>query len=270
MQNIFENPAFSMSALTAAINILPNRYGRLEELSLMPPKPVRQRQIVVEEMNGVLNLLPTLPPGSPGTVGVRGKRKLRSFVVPHIPHDDVVLPEEVQGIRAFGSETETETVAGVIARHLETMLNKHSITLERTHAQVLKRDRMLVAHRLQMACDHARDGLGFRFRTEGADALHFFGQHHVVVRDVRHNERAQLALAAYTDRAGRTRRQRGQQVEHAVHFLDDDLALTHRLRWHQAQFFQTPVAVGQDVDGGGQRRHRKRWVLEDVLHGQTP
>lgn len=75
MQNIFENPAFSMSALTAAINILPNRYGRLEELNLMPAKPVRQRQIVVEEMNGVLNLLPTLPPGSPGTVGVRGKRK---------------------------------------------------------------------------------------------------------------------------------------------------------------------------------------------------
>ena len=82
MNNPFSNPAFSMAALTAAINILPNRYGRLEELNLMPSKPVRQRQIVVEEMNGVLNLLPTLPPGSPGTVGVRGKRKLRSFVVP--------------------------------------------------------------------------------------------------------------------------------------------------------------------------------------------
>ena len=71
MNNPFSNPAFSMTALTAAINILPNRYGRLEELNLMPAKPVRQRQIVVEEMNGVLNLLPTLPPGSPGTVGKR-------------------------------------------------------------------------------------------------------------------------------------------------------------------------------------------------------
>jgi len=138
MNNPFSNPAFSMAALTAAINILPNRYGRLEELNLMPPKPVRQRQIVVEEMNGVLNLLPTLPPGSPGTVGVRGKRKLRSFVVPHIPHDDVVLPEEVQGIRAFGSETETETVAGVVARHLETMRNKHAITLEHLRVGALK------------------------------------------------------------------------------------------------------------------------------------
>ncbi len=138
MQNPFTNPAFSMAALTAAINILPNRYGRIEDLGLMPAKPVLQRQVIVEEMNGVLNLLPTLPPGAPGTVGVRGKRTLRSFVIPHIPHDDVVLPEEVQGIRAFGSETETEAVAGVIARHLETMRNKHAITLEHLRMGALK------------------------------------------------------------------------------------------------------------------------------------
>ncbi len=85
MQNPFTNPAFSMAALTAAINILPNRYGRIEDLGLMPAKPVRQRQIIVEEMNGVLNLLPTLPPGAPGPVGTRGKRKVRSFADPTHP-----------------------------------------------------------------------------------------------------------------------------------------------------------------------------------------
>ena len=107
MQNPFQNPAFSMTSLTAAINILPNTYGRLEQLNLMPPSPVRFRQVMVEEQNGVLTLLPTLPPGSPGTLGKRGKRPVgvadiifratregRSFTVPHIPHDDVVLPEE--------------------------------------------------------------------------------------------------------------------------------------------------------------------------------
>ena len=138
MQNPFSNPAFSMANLTAAINLLPNRYGRLESLNLFPVKPVRFRQILIEEKNGVLNLLPTLPVGSPGTVGQRDKRKMRSFVVPHIPHDDVVLPEEVQGIRAFGSETEMESVAGVMARHLETMRNKHAITLEHLRMGALK------------------------------------------------------------------------------------------------------------------------------------
>ncbi|MDG9670889.1 major capsid protein [Hahella sp. CR1] len=138
MLNPFDTPAFSMAALTAAINILPNRYGRLESMKLMPMQPVRTRQIIVEEMNGVLNLLPTLPPGSPGTVGRRGKRSLRSFVIPHIPHDDVVLPDEVQGVRAFGSETDMETIAGIMARNLQTMRNKHAITLEHLRMGALK------------------------------------------------------------------------------------------------------------------------------------
>ncbi len=138
MQNPFINPAFSMASMTAAINLIPNRYGRMEELNLFPARPVRTRQVIVEEQNGVLNLLPSMPPGSPGTVGVRGKRKVRSFVIPHIPHDDVVLPEEVQGIRSFGSETEMESIAGVMARHLETMRNKHAITLEHLRMGALK------------------------------------------------------------------------------------------------------------------------------------
>jgi len=138
MNNPFHNPAFSMAALSAAINIIPNRYGRMEALNLFPARPVRTRQIIVEEQAGVLNLLPALPPGSPGTVGTRGKRTVRSFVIPHIPHDDVVLPEEVQGIRAFGSETEMESIAGVMARHLETMRNKHAITLEHLRMGALK------------------------------------------------------------------------------------------------------------------------------------
>ena len=138
MNNPFHNPAFSMAALSVAINIIPNRYGRMEALNLFPPRPVRTRQIIVEEQAGVLNLLPALPPGSPGTVGTRGKRTVRSFVIPHIPHDDVVLPEEVQGIRAFGSETEMESIAGVMARHLETMRNKHAITLEHLRMGALK------------------------------------------------------------------------------------------------------------------------------------
>ena len=138
MNNPFHTPAFSMAALTAAINILPNRYGRMEALNIFPARPVRLRQIIVEEQNGVLNLLPALPPGSPGTVGRRGKRTMRSFVIPHIPHDDVVLPEEVQGVRAFGTESEAETIAGVMAGHLETMRNKHAITLEHLRMGALK------------------------------------------------------------------------------------------------------------------------------------
>lgn len=138
INNPFNSPAFNMTALTAAINILPNMYGKMEQMNLFPAKPVRFRQIALEEKNGILNLLPTLPVGSPGTVGKQGKRAMRSFVIPHIPHDDVVLPEEVQGVRAFGAESELQTVANVMAEHLQTMRNKHAITLEHLRMGALK------------------------------------------------------------------------------------------------------------------------------------
>lgn len=138
MNNPFNNPAFSVSSLTAAINLLPNTYGRLDELNLFPIKPVRTRQVSIEMRNGVLNLLPTKPVGAPGTVGTRGSRNLRALTIPHIPHDDVVLPEEVIGVRAFGSETELATLAGVMADKLQTMRNKHAITLEHLRMGALK------------------------------------------------------------------------------------------------------------------------------------
>ena len=138
MINPFETDAFNMVSLTQAVNLLPNNYGRLRELNLMPGKGIRTRSVLVEERNGVLNLLPTQPPGSPGTVGRRGKRKVRSFTAPHIPHDDVILPAEYEGIRAFGSENEMEALAQVVNDHLQAMRNKHAITLEHLRMGALK------------------------------------------------------------------------------------------------------------------------------------
>ncbi|MGD7211976.1 major capsid protein, partial [Ralstonia pseudosolanacearum] len=34
MQNPFANAAFEMASMTAAINLIPNRYGKLEQMNL--------------------------------------------------------------------------------------------------------------------------------------------------------------------------------------------------------------------------------------------
>jgi hypothetical protein len=130
MLNPFATDAFNMVSLTNAINILPNTYGRLRDLDLMPGQGVRTRSIIVEEKNGILNLLPTRPVGAPGTQQQRGKRKVRSFVIPHIPADDWVDPTEYQGVRAFGSENDMASLAQIMNDHLEDLRSKHAITLE--------------------------------------------------------------------------------------------------------------------------------------------
>jgi hypothetical protein len=136
--NPFEADAFNLVSLTQAINILPNNYGRIRELNLMPDKGVATRTILVEEQNGVLNLLPTLPPGSPGTQNKMGKRKVRSFSIPHIPVDDVILPNEYDGVRAFGTENEVASLSQIVNNHLQTAKNKLAITLEHLRMGALK------------------------------------------------------------------------------------------------------------------------------------
>lgn len=134
----FAADGYSLAELTAAINILPNQYGLINQLGIFRDQGVTTRSILVEEQNGSLNLLPSLPVGSPGTVGSVGKRKLRSFSIPHIPHDDVIHPADVQGIRAFGVEDQAKTIAGAMAEKLQIMRNKHAITLEWMRMGALK------------------------------------------------------------------------------------------------------------------------------------
>jgi hypothetical protein len=137
--NPFEtNDAFNMVSLTQAINILPNRYGRVGQLGLFADKGVRTRSIIVEEQNGVLNLLPTTAVGAPGTQNKMGKRKVRTFTVPHIPLDDAILPSEYEGLREFGSEQSMKTLAGVMNDHMQTARNKFDITLEYLRMGALK------------------------------------------------------------------------------------------------------------------------------------
>lgn len=138
MQNPFDNPAFNMASLTRAMDLVPIQYGRIGQLNLFPEDGVPTRSVIVEERDGVLTILPTRPPGADPSLGQVGKRRVRSFVIPHIPHDDVALPEEAQGVRAFGEETQLETLASVLNRKLMTMSRKHDITLEWLRAGALR------------------------------------------------------------------------------------------------------------------------------------
>lgn len=138
MNDPFGTAAYNLASLTAAINVIPNSYGRYQALGIFPEKGVRTTTVVVEHKNNVLNLLPFVARGGPASRGEVGKRDLRSFIIPHIPHDDVVLPEEVQDIRGFGSESDLDALQSLMADKLMTMSNKHDITREWLLASCLR------------------------------------------------------------------------------------------------------------------------------------
>ncbi len=138
MLDPFSTDAFSLQSLVSAINILPNNYGLIGSMGLFPIKGVRTRSILVEEKNGQLNLLNALPVGSEGQKNDKALRVVRSFAIPHIPLDDVLLPHEYDGLRGFGKESIFEALSTIVNDKLQTMKDKHDITLEYMRMGALK------------------------------------------------------------------------------------------------------------------------------------
>lgn len=109
MLDVFKSDAFSLTQLTEAINRQPYVPTRIGSMGLFTPKPVNTLTVAVEMMNGVLSLVPTAPRGSRGPNKGLQKRTLRDFRTVHLPQEVTVMADEVQSIRVFGSESETQT-----------------------------------------------------------------------------------------------------------------------------------------------------------------
>lgn len=118
MLDIFKQNAFSVISLTDAINKNPFIPGRAGQVIPWNEEGVATTTIAVEEVEGVLSLVNPTPRGAPGTTVAKDKRKVRDLRVPHYQIDDAVYAEEVQNVRAFGSESQVQTVRALIDQRL--------------------------------------------------------------------------------------------------------------------------------------------------------
>lgn len=137
-RNPFDAGGYSLAEMTQAINILPNLYTRLGQIGLFRFEGVTQRSVVIEQREGVLSLLPSVPLGAPATVGTRERRSMRSFTLPWIPHDDVILPADIQGMPALGVSDAADPLVEVMNRKLTLMRRKHAQTREYMEMNALR------------------------------------------------------------------------------------------------------------------------------------
>ena len=138
IRNPFDAGGYSLAEMTQAINILPNLYTRLGQIGLFRFEGVTQRSIVIEQFEGILSLLPSVPLGAPATVGTREGRSMRSFALPWIPHDDVILPADIQGMPAIGVSDAADPLVSVMNRKLTLMRRKHAQTREYMEMNALR------------------------------------------------------------------------------------------------------------------------------------
>lgn len=130
MLDIFNNDLFGVVSLTDAINKPVFQPQRIGQMGLFSERGVSTLMIIVEEKAGQLVLVSPSPRGAPGQTLDKNKATGRPFVIPHFQIDDAIYADEVQGVRAWGTETQLETVQGKVAERLMIHRASHEVTLE--------------------------------------------------------------------------------------------------------------------------------------------
>jgi len=132
--DIFNSNAFSAFSLIDAleeINTKPDYLGTLDkEFGLFQQRPVRTETVAIEKRDNVLSLIQTTPRGAPLEEGGPGDRTIRDFRTVRIAKGDNITASEIQGIRAFGSETELKAVGAEINYRLKLLTDDLELTHE--------------------------------------------------------------------------------------------------------------------------------------------
>jgi hypothetical protein len=126
--------SFTMAALTDAISHQDHLPNQLERQNLFESEGIASRTVIIEEDPETLALVPTAPYGGVPTANTTNGRKVRTFVVPHIPMTDSINATELQDVRAYAvGRTPSEmrmTVETMRDRKLRSMRRKLMATLE--------------------------------------------------------------------------------------------------------------------------------------------
>jgi hypothetical protein len=138
MIDVFNSDPFKVVPLTLALNNLEFVPGRIAELGLFSTAGVSETKIAIEEKNGLLALIPPTARGGPGTTLDKNKRNMRAVSIPHFEVNDAVMAEEVQGVRAFGTEDQLEMVMGKVAERGQIISQSFDATEEYSRIGAIK------------------------------------------------------------------------------------------------------------------------------------
>jgi hypothetical protein len=171
---IFDDAAFSVPTLTAAINDQPYLPGRIGGLGLFQEEGIMTLTVQIEKDGDTLALVPAGERGTSGLVVSAGKRQMIPFNTVHLPERFTIKADEIQGIRAFGSRTELQAVQDVV----NTRLAKARRQLDATHefqrmgalnGQILDADGTTVLLDIYGRFGVQRQTLAMGLNNEGAD-----------------------------------------------------------------------------------------------------
>lgn len=130
MLDIFKGDAFNVVNLTKSINDAPYQPKRLAELKLFAEDGITTTALTIEKRGTALSLVPNAPRGGVPVVKTGDKAQMVSISTSHLPQMAAIRADEVQNVRAFGSESDVETVQNLVNKRLAKLRRDIDVTIE--------------------------------------------------------------------------------------------------------------------------------------------
>lgn len=128
--DVFSGDAFSFVALTDAINKMPFAPSRASTVVDWNEQGVPTTTVEFEQIENVLTLVNPTPRGGPGATRAKPARTADTMKIPHYELNGSVNADEVQGVRAFGSNSQLQTVQDKVAEVQMVQAGDMDATLE--------------------------------------------------------------------------------------------------------------------------------------------
>lgn len=128
---------FEVQDWTQEISTIQNQWGTIGQLGIFQEVPVAEHVITFESRTENGGVIVDRVRGDRNNVAKDYERKIRSFPIPHFPLSDAILPQDIQGKRAYGSASEAETLANKRTEKMEYIRKAHARTLEIARAQAI-------------------------------------------------------------------------------------------------------------------------------------
>lgn len=136
--DIFNNDAFGTISLTKGINDLKHVPRRLGQLGIFAETGVTTTTVAVERQGDTLVLVPAGQRGGIALPSGIDRRNMINLSTIHLPQVATVMADSVQNVRAFGSETEVQTVQNIVLQHQVKQRRAIDATIEYQRIGALK------------------------------------------------------------------------------------------------------------------------------------
>jgi len=128
---------FSVDDWTQEISTIQNQWGTIGQLGLFEEVPVAEHTVAFESRQENGGVIIDRVRGDRNNVSKGAAKQIHTFAVPHFPLDDQILPQDIQGKRAYGTAADVDTLANKRVEKMLYLRKAHARTLEVARAQAI-------------------------------------------------------------------------------------------------------------------------------------